>query len=205
MLLLLIIFTFVRTGDLNIKMVEKILESEQVEKIEAEKYTERVTPLINTQVQYILMSDPNVSNVILLSYHNNQHSSQGFSYRYITYITEKFKSADDELHEELFKELSYVSYGEEFSKIHSAKYLSITNVEDIKYTFPKLYKKIQSCNAEAVTFLPIEGTNDPVGMIIVLYDRKPSYDINYYARNISPYLQRLATILDYNNFKKNIN
>lgn len=177
------------------------MEQENLEKIEAERYTERVTPIINTQIQYILMSDPEASNVILLSYHNSNHSSQGFSYKYITYLTEKVRDVEDMYGEE-FKELSYVSYGEEFSKIHNSKYLITNDILTLKESFPKLYRKIKLCNASAVAFYPIEGVAEPVGMIVVLYKSKPTYNLEYYMKVFSPRIQRLAILLDYNQFKK---
>lgn len=185
----------------NMTIIERIMESERLEKIEAEKYTEQVTPTINTQLQYILMSDSHASNVILLNYHNNNHSSQGFSYKYITYLTEKFRD-DVNMNEEEFKELSYINYGEEFMKIHNLKYLRADSIETMQYSFPKLYRKLKTCNAYGAAFYPIEGIDEPVGMIIILFDSKPKYDLGYYMKTISPRIQRLAILLDYNRFKK---
>lgn len=185
-------------------IVERILEREKIEKIEAEKYTETVTPLIKNQLRYILMSDPDASNVILLSYHNNNHSSQGFSYKYITYLTEEPKD-DEPLHEEDFRELSYVSYGEEFQKIHNTKYLRIDSIGSLYQNYPKLYRKIKNSGAKAVAFYPIEGVMQPVGMLIVLYNNSsPKYSLGFYVKTVSPRIQRLAILLDYNHFKKQL-
>lgn len=149
------------------------------------------------------MSDPSATNVILLNYHNNNHSSQGFSYKYITYLTEKFRDTED-MHEEEFKELSYTNYGEEFSKIHNLKYLRVDSIEELNDSFPKLYRKIKSCGAYSVAFYPIEGVQEPVGMIVILYNKIPEYDKEFYIKTISSRIQRLAILLDYNQFKKTI-
>lgn len=185
----------------NMNVVEKLVNRERLEKIEAERYTERVTPIINTQIQYMLMSDPDATNIILLNYHNNNHSSQGFSYKYITYLTERFRG-DEEMYEEEFKELSYVNYGEELAKIHNLKYLRVSSIEEIRDSFPKLYRKAKTCNATAVAFYPIEGVMEPVGMIVVIYKTTPQYSLGYYLKAFSPHIQRLAVLLDYNQFKK---
>ena len=134
--LILLILVLLNINVSNVNIVNRIMEQENLEKIEAERYTERVTPIINTQIQYILMSDPEASNVILLSYHNSNHSSQGFSYKYITYLIEKVRDVEDMYGEE-FKELSYVSYGEEFSKIHNSKYLITNDILTLKRIFSK--------------------------------------------------------------------
>ena len=70
---------------MNFKIPDSIIKREWSEKAKAERYTEKVTPIINEQIQYILMSDKDATNVMLLSYHNSNHSSQGFSYKYITF------------------------------------------------------------------------------------------------------------------------
>lgn len=160
-----------------------------------------MTPIINEQIQYILMSDQDATNVMLLSYHNSNHSSQGFSYKYITYLSEAAKTIDDDLHEEEFKELSYVGYGEEFVKLHRQRYYKADSIKQLEKSFPKLYRKFRNGNSNAVTFFPIEGVEGPVGMIVVFYNEKTNYKSDYYAVNIAPYIQRLATILDYNNVK----
>lgn len=201
--LILLILVIFNVNISNMNVVERLIERERLEKMEAERYTERVTPIINTQIQYMLMSDPDASNIILLSYHNSNHSSQGFSYKYITYLTEKVRD-DEDVYEEEFKELSYVNYGEEFSKIHNLKYLRADSLEELHDSFPKLYRKIKLCDAFAVAFYPIEGVSEPVGMIVVLYKTKPQYSLGYYMKAFSPRIQRLAILLDYNQFKKQI-
>lgn len=204
LLFVVMVILMFHTNLQNMNNVETLLERERIEKIQAEKYTEKVTPLIKTQLRYMLMSDPSASNVILLSYHNSNHSSQGFSYKYITYLTEEPRD-EEPLHEEDFKELSYVSYGEEFARIHNVKYLKADNVEMLRNTYPKLYRKIKNSDAKAVVFFPIEGVMQPVGMVVVLYNKTlPSYDLGFYTRNFSPRIQRLAILLDYNNFKKEL-
>lgn len=184
-----------------LKIPNNIIRREWIEKVEAEKYTEKMTPIINEQIQYILMSDHDATNVMLLSYHNSNHSSQGFSYKYITYLSEMAKTINDDLHEEEFKELSYVGYGEEFVKLHRQRYYKADSIKQLEELFPKLYRKFRNGKSNAVTFFPIEGVEGPVGMIIVFYNEKTQYKNDYYAVNIAPYIQRLATILDYNNVK----
>lgn len=199
--LILLILAILNINVSNINVVNRLISKERLEKMEAERYTERITPTINTQIQYILMSDPDATNVILLNYHNNNHSSQGFSYKYITFLSEKFKD-DEPMWGEEFRELSYINYGEELIKIHNLRYLRADSIDELRESFPKLYRKIRLCNASAVAFYPIEGVRDPVGMVIVLYKTKPQYNLGYYMKTVSPRIQRLAILLDYNQVKK---
>ena len=203
LVIILLLLLTLNINVINMNKIEGLFQSERLEKYESERYTEKMTPIINTQLQYILMSMPNATNVILLNYHNNSHSSQGFSYRYITYLAEKFRD-DEDMYGEEFKELSYVNYGEEFSKIHNLKKLEIKNLDDMQRTFPKLYRKLKTCNTTSIVFYPIEGVNEPVGMIIILSKSPLNTEIDY-VKVIAPRIQRLAVILDYDHFKKQLN
>lgn len=52
------------------------------------------------------------------------------------------KGINDEQVKEYWSDLEYIYYQDELSKIHNQGYLRISNIEDIKTTFPKLYKKL---------------------------------------------------------------
>ena len=202
LLLVVMLMIVFHTNLINMDVVRYLMEKERIEKMEAERYTEKVTPTIKSELRYILMSDLSASNVILLNYHNNNHSSQGFSYKYITYLTEELRD-DERMHEEDFKELSYISYGEELNKIHNIKYLKVDSLGEIKTTYPKLYRKLRNCDAKGAVFLPINGVDQPTGMVVILYKHEvPKYKMGFYARSFSSGTQRLAIILDYNRFKK---
>nr|DAN37419.1 MAG TPA: hypothetical protein [Crassvirales sp.] len=70
---------------------------------------------------------------------------------------------------------------------------------------PKLYDKLVASHAEAAAFYPIMGSNNPIGLIIILYKKKKEYKMPYYPVVIGPEISRLAAILDYNNIKKYVN
>lgn len=44
---------------------------------------------------------------------------------------------------------------------------------------PKMYHLIKSSDAQAVTFVTIEGANEPIGMIVVLYEKSKTYTADY--------------------------
>jgi hypothetical protein len=85
-----------------------------------------------------------------------------------------------------WNELEYIYYEDELGRIHDNGSLLINNVDSIKTTFPKIYRKLISCNAQAAAFYPIEGVRTPIGMIIVLYKNPNNLNDIDYVNKVSP-------------------
>lgn len=154
---------------------------------------------INKQVKSLQLSDPDCFNVLLLNYHNSQESLQGFRYLYLNCLAESPKGIYDEPLKEYWKDLEYVYYEDELSRIRNAGFFRIEDVDSIKYTFPKFYSRLKICQAKAAAFYPIEGIDYPIGMVIVLYKQPKQYSLGFYNTKIAPYIQKLSSILDYRN------
>ena len=104
--------------------------------------------------------------------------------------------------------LPYLQFSDEVEKIRRASYLRIDSLESAKEKFPQLYKKLRLSGACAAALYPIEGINsegsiEPVGMIVVMYDEPKRYYLGYYNECIAPYIQVLSTLLNYNTMYKN--
>ncbi len=173
----------------------------KLEKIDrdADKYTMKVSPKINECINSIQRDDSDCFNVLLLNYHNSKKSLQGISYLYLNCIVESPKGINDNYIKQYWKDLEYMYYQDELSKIHNQGYLRIENIDSIKYTFPKLREKLIMSEAKSAAFYPIEGIDNPIGMIVVLYRKPKIYSLGFYNRYISPQIQRLSTLLDYPN------
>ncbi len=180
--------------------VEVVEDQERV----AEEYTLELAPFINECVLEIQKNDEDCQNVLLLNYHNSKKSLQGFRYLYLNCITEKPKGLDSEPVKMYWHELEYIYYEDEISRIHDNGSLLINHVDSIKNSFPKIYRKLISCNAQAAAFYPIEGVRTPIGMIIVLYKEPNHLHDSEYINKVSPQIQRLSTLLDYPNIKQAI-
>ena len=186
--------------------IKAYIESVDYENKKAEEYSIKVTPEIRRNIEQIKDKDTSATNIILLSFHNTKKSINGFSYMYLTAIAESPKLVNIDESLSLWKELSYVQYEEEVSKIRREGMLKIDNVENIKYQFPRFYKKLHQCDIKHAIIYPIEsiGTDDeniPIGLIIISYDKPKKYDSDYYLHTISPPIQRLSTLLNYDLMK----
>lgn len=153
-------------------------------------------------MQEILLKDREASNVILLNYHNTLTSSNGLSYRYLTALTEKKRGIDSKNCLKYWKELEFINYEEEFTKIISNHYLRMDSIDAYESRFPKITELLRMCNAESAAFYPIQGIEGSIGMIIVLYPKKKEYYLGYYNEVISRQIQALSSLLDYDNMKE---
>lgn len=199
---LIIIIMFFIISILSYKdMGDRILDGSAKYNIElkekAENYSKQMTPTIREHIYHVLLNDPDASNVILLSYHNTQTSSQGFSYRYITGLLEEARWDKTEPYIDNWRELSAINYGNELDKIHKIGYLRVDSLEGIKTDYPKLYFKLKECNVKSAGFYPIHSRNNQVGMILILYKNYKQYDLGYYMRTLSPCIGELYGILNY--------
>lgn len=199
---LIIIIMFFIISILSYKdMGDRILDGSAKYNIElkekAENYSKQMTPTIREHIYHVLLNDPDASNVILLSYHNTQTSSQGFSYRYITGLLEEARWDKTEPYIDNWRELSAINYGNELDKIHKIGYLRVDSLEGIKADYPKLYFKLKECNVKSAGFYPIHSRNNQVGMILILYKNYKQYDLGYYMRTLSPCIGELYGILNY--------
>lgn len=190
--------------DLGDRIVNNTVKTTIELKANAEKYSKEMTPVINSHIYNILMSDPDASNVLLLSYHNSQTSIQGFSYLYITGITEEGRWDITRPYLNNWHELSAINYGSELDEIHRLKFLRVDSLNQIKTDYPKLYFKLKECEATSAAFYPIQNKYKASGMIVVLYKKPKVYELGYYMRTIEPCMSELHDILDYMKKQENM-
>lgn len=175
------------------------IETQEKEDQKLDKYTMEIAPKIHQCIQSIAKEDEDCFNVLLLNYHNSRKSLQGIRYLYLNCIAETPKGIENEQVKQYWSDLEYIYFQDELYKIHNQGFLRIQDIENIKQTLPKFYKKLVVSEAKAAAFYPIEGTESPIGMIVVLYKEPKVYQPGSYMEEISPQIQKLSTLLDYPN------
>lgn len=203
-LIIILLFGYVLYSQINQSTNNLLNERAQktiYQEKKAEEYAKNTAVEVNKHVRLIAHKDEEAFNVLLLSYHNSKQSLQGYRYLYLSCLTEAPKSVDYPLVKQDWSNLDYIYYADELEKLHNQSFIQIKNVETMKYNLPKLYRLVKSSDAKAVTFFVIEGKNQPIGIIVLLYKESPNYDIDY-QKVILPSIQKLAIILDYENLNK---
>lgn len=181
-------------------MTESQIQKE-INNKQAEKYSMETAVEINNQVQLIAEKDNEAFDVLLLSYHNNTQSLQGYKYLYLSCLTEAPKSLDAPTLKQQWNKIDYIYYADELAKIHNQSFIQFPDIEQMGRTLPKLYRLVKASDAKAISFFTIEGHDTQIGLILILYKEYKKYDYNY-AKGILPCIQKLAILLDYDNTTK---
>lgn len=187
-------------------VIAKSIEMSQINDTEAEQYTLQMAEPINNALKEIYEHDGQASNVILLTYHNGKKTISGFEYRYLDYLTEYNIDPTRQPVKKIFDQLDWMYYFNELTTIRRCGFVSYDNIADMKEKYPKLYyDAFRYLNAKAVAIYTIEGSEQPVGLIILLYNNSDVASAKKFDQDILPYTESLSAILDYNNIKKKLN
>lgn len=204
-LIILILFGWILYSQITVETAKQIEEKHNQEIVnnkKAEQYSRETAIEINQQVQLIAEIDQDAFDVLLLNYHNNTQSLQGYKYLYLSCLTEAPRSLDTPTLKQQWNKLDYIYYADELAKIHSQSFVYFKNVEEMGMNLPKLYRLVKASEAEAISFFTIEGHNNQIGLVVTLYKNPTRYDLKYAGR-ILPHIQKLSLLLDYERKCKN--
>lgn len=186
--------------------IRDINQNNSIEMQKEEKYAMEMAESINQCLKEISDKDKDTYDVILLTYHNTKKTIQGFSYIYIDYLTDYKNDPSKPKVNKFFKELDWIYYSDELKTLQDQSYYRCNSLDSLKIKYPKLYYDVfQELNPRALAIYNIQGLDSPLGLLIILYDKQKKYYLGYSNTVIYPYLQQLASILDYNNIKRKVN
>lgn len=185
---------YLGTDYITSNTVSEVFFKVKENKKESEDYTKSIAPKINAEVNAILNSDTNISNVLLINYHNSTESINGLSYLYMTTLTEAY--SDSSIKKE-WREVYYIDYASELDKIHK-KTSTVINT-NCSNKFPLLSKRLKYCNSNYSVWFTLKGVTSEIGVLVIIYKNEPPLDITYYSKNILGSVNRLTTLLDYEN------
>ena len=203
-LIIIILFGYMlysQITDTTKKMIIEKFQEEIIHNKKAEQYSIETSIELNYQVQLIAEKDKEAFDVLLLNYHNNTQSLQGYKYLYLSCLTEAPRSLDTPLVGKQWNKIDYIYYADELAKIHGQSFVQFEDIEQMTSNLPKLYRLVKASDAKAISFFTIEGYSSPIGLVVILYKDYKKYDYRY-AQGILPCIQRLAILLDYERLKK---
>lgn len=188
------------------KSINYIVQKTPVEMQKEEKYAMEMAEPINQCLKEISDKDKDAYDVILLTYHNTKKTMQGFSYIYIDYLTDYKNDPSKPKVNKFFKELDWMYYSDELKTLQDQSYYRCNNLSELQEKYPKLYYDVFiELNPKALAIYNIQGLDSSLGLLVILYNKPKQYYLGYSNTIIYPYLQQLASILDYNNIKRKVN
>ena len=208
LIIFIIVGMFLYYGiDNNLEHYIKYIDQKAPLEMQAEeKYAIEMAEPINQCLQEISVKDKDTYDVILLTYHNTKKTMQGFSYIYMDYLTDYKIDPSKPQVKKFFRELDWIYYSDELKTLQDQSYYRCNSLDSLKIKYPKLYYDVfQELNPKALAIYNLQGVDSSLGLLIILYDKPKKYYLGYSNTVIYPYLQQLASILDYNNIKKKVN
>lgn len=189
-----VLFFYSGTKYITTNAISEVFNTVKENRRESEDYTKSIAPKINESLNNILNSDTNISNVLLINYHNSTESINGLSYLYMTTLAEAY--ADTSIKKE-WREVYYIDYASELDKIHRTT-STVINTSTAN-RFPLLSKRLTYCGATYSVWFTLKGVNSEIGVLVIVYKNIPPTDILYYSKNILGCVNRLSILLDYEN------
>ena len=208
LIIFIIVGMFLYYGiDNNLEHYIKYIDQKAPLEMQAEeKYAIEMAEPINQCLKEISAKDKDTYDVILLTYHNTKKTMQGFSYIYMDYLTDYKIDPSKPQVKKFFRELDWIYYSDELKTLQDQSYYRCNSLDSLKIKYPKLYYDVfQELNPKALAIYNLQGVDSSLGLLIILYDEPKKYYLGYSNTVIYPYLQQLASILDYNNIKKKVN
>ena len=197
--IIILLFGWIMYSQITVETARQIdikHKQEIVSNKKAEQYSKETAIDINQQVQLIAEADQDAFDVLLLNYHNNTQSLQGYKYLYLSCLTEAPRSLDTPSLQQQWNRLDYIYYADELYKIHSQSFVKFEDIDRMRNSLPKLYRLVKGSEAKAVSFFTIEGHDSQIGLIVIFYESSKKYNYKYAGR-ILPHIQKLALLLDY--------
>ena len=203
-LIIILLFGWILYSQITTEIYQQMYDKSKQEELlnkQAEQYSMETAVEINNQVKLIADKDNDAFDVLLLNYHNNSQSLQGYKYLYLSCLTEAPRFLDTPTLKQQWNKIDYIYYADELAKIHRQSFVQFENIKQMSRTLPKLYRLVRASDAEAISFFTIEGYDSPIGLVILLYKEAKTYDEKF-AQRILPCIQKLAILLDYNNIER---
>lgn len=180
------------------RILEKRARITFVEEKEAEQYSKDTAIEVNRHIRLIAQKDQDALDVLLLSYHNSKQSLQGYRFLYLSCIAEAPNSIETPLLGQQWTNMDYIYYVDELEKIHTEEVVTVSNIESMRTSLPKLYRLVKASEAKAVSFYVMEGKNSPIGIVVILYKEANINGLEK-AKIVMPSIQKMTVLLDYEN------
>ncbi len=195
--IVLAIFMMINIWIFNYWSIHNQIDFQGYSHLKKKSYTELSYININNNLSKILLEDSLSTRVILLGYSNEVEESGGFKYKYIIFISEKYRKNLTSCENKFYK-LNLVNYYEELDKINSKDYVVI---DTSSTEYPKLCNKIKECNSYKATLIPVKSNDKILGLIIIFLD---SSSLNG-ASPKNAYVNKIGMLMDYDYLKKYTN
>lgn len=141
-----------------------------------------------------LMDKLEVDRISIFEYHNGGCNLANLPFLHFSIVTQLNRLGVDDLNKD-FDKVHVSSIPDFIYELDKSEYYHIP-VDKLQYTFPKMHKELKNDNMKEVIFANIEGSEDPIGFIMLAFKDTIKVSKKKLTKELSKKLQKIAIYLD---------
>lgn len=145
-----------------------------------------------------LLQKTSADRVALFEYHNGGYNLTGMPFLHFSLSICRNNYGVDDLSKD-FNDILVSSVPDFVKELDQNEIVYIQDIENLRATFPRLYKELVEDGIKQVLFCNIEGINDPVGILMLAFKTADTNLNRKVRKEIFKKVQKISTMLDYKN------
>lgn len=145
-----------------------------------------------------LLQKTSADRVALFEYHNGGYNLTGMPFLHFSLSICRNNYGVDDLSKD-FNDILVSSVPDFVKELDQNEIVYIQDIENLRATFPRLYKELAEDDIKQVLFCNIEGINDPVGILMLAFKTADTNLNRKVRKEIFKKVQKISTMLDYKN------
>lgn len=145
-----------------------------------------------------LLQKTSADRVALFEYHNGGYNLTGMPFLHFSLSICRNNYGVDDLSKD-FNDILVSSVPDFVKELDQNEIVYIQDIENLRATFPRLYKELVEDDIKQVLFCNIEGINDPVGILMLAFKTADTNLNRKVRKEIFKKVQKISTMLDYKN------
>ena len=145
-----------------------------------------------------LLQKTSADRVALFEYHNGGYNLTGMPFLHFSLSICRNNYGVDDLSKD-FNDILVSSVPDFVKELDQNEIVYIQDIENLRATFPRLYKELVEDGIKQVLFCNIEGINDPVGILMLAFKTADTNLNRKIRKEIFKKVQKISTMLDYKN------
>lgn len=191
----LIILSAYKFGDrFLIKLSESILNRSEYKTKQLKRKRRKESIFAVNEILKDIMNNFDTDRISIFEYHNGGSNLSSLPFFHFSITMQINKIGVDDLNKD-FDNLHISSVPDFIYNLDKQEYYYAT-VDELKNIFPKLYKDLYVNDIKEVLFANIEGSNDPIGFIMICFKQPNKINKKQLEKTLSKKIQKLAINLD---------
>lgn len=143
-----------------------------------------------------LIEKLDADRVDVFEYHNGGYNLTGLPFLHFSLTTQRNRLGVGEFGHD-FDNVLVSAVPDFISELDRDVIYIVDDLEELKPTFPRLHRELTEDGVKKVCFCSLEGVNDQVGFLMLVFKEKPSISKEKITKELVKKAQKVSTLLDY--------